>query len=95
LTRKAVYVLCCFVRRFNWLRAAIRGIDLILEEGMNVKVCTFPDDPDSFIKNISWWSSSVSDENAKDFIQFKASTHGWGKMIPLKADLIRDMVTSI
>ncbi|HKX85024.1 MAG TPA: DNA primase, partial [Flavobacterium sp.] len=34
------------------LRASIRGIDLILEEGMNVKVCTFPDgdDPDSFAK---------------------------------------------
>jgi DNA primase len=32
------------------LRASVRGIDLILEEGMNVKVCTFPDgeDPDSF-----------------------------------------------
>jgi DNA primase len=33
----------------------IRGIDLILEEGMNVKVCTFPDgeDPDSFAKKTS------------------------------------------
>ena len=31
-------------------RAAMRGIDLILEQGMNVKVCSFPDgeDPDSF-----------------------------------------------
>jgi DNA primase len=30
------------------MRASVRGIDLILEEGMNVKVCTFPDgeDPD-------------------------------------------------
>ncbi len=36
------------------LRASIRGIDLILEEGMNVKVCTFPDgdDPDSFAKKL-------------------------------------------
>jgi len=34
------------------LRASLRGIDMILEEGMNVKVCTFPDgeDPDSFAK---------------------------------------------
>jgi DNA primase len=34
--------------------AGFQGIDLILEEGMNVKVCTFPDgeDPDSFAKNI-------------------------------------------
>jgi DNA primase len=28
------------------LRASVRGIDLILEEGMNVKVCTFPDGED-------------------------------------------------
>ncbi|RUA12190.1 MAG: DNA primase, partial [Flavobacteriia bacterium] len=35
------------------LRASLRGIDLILEQGMNVKVCTFPEgeDPDSFAKN--------------------------------------------
>ena len=34
------------------LRASIRGIDLILEQGMNVKICTFPEgeDPDSFAK---------------------------------------------
>jgi DNA primase len=36
------------------VRASIRGIDLILEEGMNVKVCTFPDgeDPDSLPKHL-------------------------------------------
>jgi DNA primase len=35
------------------VRASVR-IDLILEEGMNVKVCTFPDgDPDSFAKKTS------------------------------------------
>jgi DNA primase len=33
------------------MRASVRGIDLILEEGMNVKVCTFPDGEDlSFAK---------------------------------------------
>ena len=34
------------------LRASLRGIDLILEQGMNVKVCAFPEgeDPDSFAK---------------------------------------------
>jgi DNA primase len=33
----------------------VRGIDLILEEGMNVKVCTFPDgeDPDSLQEDVS------------------------------------------
>ena len=37
------------------LRASIRGIDLILEEGMNVRVCSFPDgeDPDSFARKNS------------------------------------------
>lgn len=82
------------------LRAAIRGIDLILEEGMNVKVCTFPDgeDPDSFAKKTSHDDLvAYLDENAKDFIQFKASTlMDEAKNDPIKkADLIRDMVTSI
>ncbi|NRT11570.1 DNA primase [Flavobacterium sp. 14A] len=82
------------------LRAAIRGIDLILEEGMNVKVCTFPDgeDPDSFAKKTSHDELvAYLDENAKDFIQFKASTlMDEAKNDPIKkADLIRDMVTSI
>jgi DNA primase len=37
------------------LDALIRGIDLILEEGMNVKVCSFPDgeESDSFAKKTS------------------------------------------
>ena len=56
------------------LRAAIRGIDLILEQGMNVKICTFPEgeDPDSFAKHNSLEElQSYLQENAKDFIQFK------------------------
>ncbi len=82
------------------LRASIRGIDLILEEGMNVKVCSFPDgeDPDSFAKANSM--SQIKDylnENAKDFIQFKASLlMKDAKNDPVKkAELIRDMVVSI
>src|SRR5690606_25113129 len=58
------------------LRASIRGIDLILEEGMNVKVCTFPDgeDPDSFAKKTPHDELiAYLNNNAKDFIQFKAS----------------------
>jgi DNA primase len=82
------------------LRASIRGIDLILEEGMNVKVCTFPDgdDPDSFAKKTPYEDLiNYFDENAKDFIQFKASLLMQdAKKDPIKkADLIRDMVTSI
>ncbi|REH00401.1 DNA primase [Flavobacterium aquicola] len=82
------------------LRASIRGIDLILEEGMNVKVCSFPDgeDPDSFARKNSYEDLvAYLDENAKDFIQFKASLlMNDAKNDPIKkADLIRDMVASI
>ncbi|AWG23937.1 DNA primase [Flavobacterium kingsejongi] len=82
------------------LRASIRGIDLILEEGMNVKVCTFPDgeDPDSFAKKNSYDDLvHYLEHNAKDFIQFKASMlMDESKNDPVKkAGLIRDMVTSI
>ncbi len=58
------------------LRASLRGIDLILEKGMNVKVCSFPegDDPDSFAKkNNTSDIISFLEEAPKDFIQFKAS----------------------
>lgn len=82
------------------LRASIRGIDLILEEGMNVKVCTFPDgdDPDSFAKKNSFEDLVLYlEENAKDFIQFKASLLlEDAQNDPIKkAELIRDMVSSI
>ena len=82
------------------LRASIRGIDLILEEGMNVRVCTFPEgeDPDSFAKKTAHEELiKYLDENAKDFIQFKASLlMDEAKNDPIKkADLIRDMVVSI
>ena len=82
------------------LRASVRGIDLILEEGMNVKVCTFPDgeDPDSFAKKTSYDDLVLYlENNAKDFIQFKASLlMNEANNDPIKkADLIRDMVVSI
>ena len=82
------------------LRASIRGIDLILEEGMNVKVCSFPDgeDPDSFArKNSHDDLVRYLESNSKDFIQFKASLlMDEAKNDPVKkAGLIRDMVTSI
>lgn len=82
------------------LRASIRGIDLILEAGMNVKVCSFPDgeDPDSFAKNNSYdVLKNYLDENSKDFIQFKADLLiKEANNDPIKkAELIRDMVNSI
>jgi DNA primase len=82
------------------IRASLRGIDLILEEGMNVKVCTFPegDDPDSFAKRTPLQDMvAYFEENALDFIQFKASLlMKDAKNDPIKkADLIRDMLSSI
>lgn len=82
------------------MRAAVRGIDLILEAGMNVKVVTFPDgeDPDSFAKKTSFEDlKQYLDTNAKDFIQFKANLiMNEVQNDPIKkADAIRDMVTSI
>ena len=82
------------------LRASVRGIDLILEEGMNVKVCTFPDgdDPDSFSRKNSLEDLvHYLENNSKDFIQFKASLlMNEANNDPIKkADLIKDMVISI
>ena len=82
------------------LRASLRGIDLILEQGMNVKICTFPEgeDPDSFSRNNSLEDlTSFLDENSKDFITFKASLLAMdAKNDPIKkAETIHDMVASI
>ncbi|MDC6390772.1 DNA primase [Maribacter sp. PR1] len=82
------------------LRASLRGIDLILEQGMNVRVCTFPEgeDPDSFAKNNDLEEvESYLKENSKDFIQFKASLLiKEASNDPIKrADTVRDIVNSI
>lgn len=82
------------------LRASIRGVDLILEQGMNVRICTFPDgeDPDSFSKNNSLTEiKEYLDKNTQDFIRFKASILvDESKNDPLKrAETIRDMIGSI
>ena len=82
------------------LRASIRGVDLILEQGMNVRICTFPDgeDPDSFSKNNSLTEiKEYLDKNNQDFIRFKASILvDESKNDPLKrAETIRDMIGSI
>jgi len=82
------------------INAAFRGIDIILEQGMNVKICNLPEgeDPDSFAKdkNVDELSSYFL-ENSKDFITYKASLLIEGaKNDPIKkAETIRDMVASI
>lgn len=82
------------------IKASFRGIDLILQEGLNVKVVLFPDgeDPDSYSKKVS--SSELEayiNESMQDFISFKA-----GILLkedgndPLKrAELIKDIVHSV
>ena len=82
------------------IRASIRGIDLILEQGMNVKVLIFPegDDPDSFSKKVSTEElKKYLEENGQDFINFKVSLlMEEAQNDPVKkAGLIRDIVTSI
>ncbi|MFT5103919.1 MAG: DNA primase [Candidatus Latescibacterota bacterium] len=82
------------------LRASLRGVDLILGQGMNVRICTFPEgeDPDSFAR-----SNSLEDltlylqTKSQDFISFKASLlASEAKNDPIKkSDTIRDMVVSI
>jgi len=82
------------------LRASVRGIDLILEQGMNVKVVAFPDgdDPDSFSKKKTKEElKEYLENNQQDFISFKVSLLlDEAKNDPIKkAGLIRDIVLSI
>ena len=82
------------------LRAAMRGVDIILEAGMQVSICTFPDgeDPDSFVRNHQLTEVKQFLENKTvDFIQFKAKLLAEeGKNEPIrKAETIREIVQSI
>ena len=82
------------------IKASFRGIDLILEEGMNVKVVLFPDgeDPDSFAKKNSDAELALFiKEQKQDFITFKAQVLlKDGENDPLKkSDLIREIVQSV
>jgi DNA primase len=82
------------------IKASFRGIDLILEEGMNVKVLLFPDgdDPDSYSKKVS--TTELTDfikANTQDFVRFKtAMLMKEGSNDPLQlAQMIREIVHSI
>ena len=82
------------------IRASIRGIDLILEQGMNVKVVQFPDgeDPDSFAKaHTETELKEFLETAAQDFINFKVSLLlKDSNNDPIKkATVIRDIVASI
>ncbi len=82
------------------IKASIRGIDLVLEEGMNVKIVLLPDgeDPDSYSKKLSNEEfSTFIREHETDFIRFKTQLLlAEADNDPVKkASLIRDVVKSI
>lgn len=82
------------------IKASFRGIDLILEEEMNVKVVLFPDgeDPDSYSRKVSFEElQEYLQTKAQDFIHFKASILlNDAKNDPIKkAETIKDIVGSI
>jgi DNA primase len=82
------------------IKASLRGLDMILEEGLNVKVVSFPDghDPDSYVQKMgtSAFKKHV-EENKKDFILYKANIllKEAGNDPIKKADVIREIVESI
>ncbi len=85
---------------FAGIKASFRGIDLILEEGMNVRVLLFPDgdDPDSYSKKVtSEEFINFIKSNSKDFISFKTNLlYKEVENDPIKrAELIKDIVESI
>ncbi|MCX7744397.1 MAG: DNA primase [Flavobacteriales bacterium] len=82
------------------IKASFRGIDMILEAGMNVHVVLFPDgeDPDSFSRKVQHNELiNFLNTNRKDFIRFKADVllHEAGTDPIKRAGVVRDMVESI
>ncbi len=82
------------------IKASIRGIDIVLEEGMNVKIVLLPDgeDPDSYSKKINNDEfNKYLKEKETDFIRFKTKLllEEASNDPVKKANLIRDIVRSI
>ena len=82
------------------IKASFRGIDMILEQGLNVRVLLFPDgeDPDSFAKKTPQEELvTYLSENTRDFISFKTDVlvKDAGTDPVKRAEIIRDVVTSI
>ena len=82
------------------IKASLRGLDMILEEGLNVKVVSFPagDDPDSYMHKVGAGAFKVYiEENRQDFILYKANIllAEAGKDPIKRAGIIRDIVESI
>ena len=82
------------------MSAALRGIDILLSEGMNVKVVTFPDgdDPDSYSKKVS--STELQKyvrEDAQDFLAFKSDllSEEAGDDPLKRSELVHSIVTTL
>ncbi len=82
------------------IKASLRGLDMILEEGLNVKVVLFPDghDPDSYVRLVGTNAFKTHiDQNRKDFILYKTDIllKEAGNDPIRRADVIREIVESI
>lgn len=82
------------------IKAALRGIDLVLEEGLNVKVVLLPpeDDPDSFAKaHPKIEIMEYLEENERDFISFKSDilSKSTGNDPFARSQMITDIIQSI
>lgn len=82
------------------IKASLRGIDMLLEEGMNIKVCLLPDgdDPDSFARkhNATDYQAYINAHEV-DFIRFKTNLllEEAGRDPIKRAGLISSIVRSI
>jgi DNA primase len=81
------------------IHAAMRGTDMLLQEGMNIKVLLLPDgdDPDSFArKHTAQQFKEYIEEHQTDFIQFKIELMLKGVKDPIKrAEAINNIVRSV
>ncbi|TDG37987.1 DNA primase [Pedobacter changchengzhani] len=82
------------------IKASLRGLDMILEEGLNVKIVSFPDghDPDSYMHHVGAGAFKIHlEQNRKDFILYKANVllKDAGDDPIKRAGIIRDIVESI
>jgi DNA primase len=82
------------------IKASFRGIDMLLEQGMNVRVLLFPDgdDPDSYSKKVSNEELKLFiKNNSTDFIRFKSDLlYGDAKSDPTKRmGVYREIIQSI
>lgn len=82
------------------IKASLRGIDLLLEGGLNVKAVVFPEgeDPDSYSRKVgSQAFQEYLENNSKDFIGFKIGLfkEEFAKNPIRKAEVIREVIQSI